>query len=381
MRRASIVFATALVLLGCGDSGESTGGGGAGAHTAAGAGGSGGAGGTPDPCADHCENHQLDCGETAFDCGGECAACPAFDVATVCGPAAAPEWSNPHLVAVENADSSPYAGSIEEPEVRDFGGSRWLFFNDDPSNGNKDLFYARWDELAGAFIYLGAVPGPNVATPQVDGNPTLDEAGEFFFVSTRTYPNPTESIHQGTFTISGDPPTGTLTDLLRLDGLSRTETPWVTQGVQVSWDGAWLFFDEAKFDTLPPSQSDVVAARREAAGFTRLADEEQASLFAGVNTSAFLEYAESISRDGLELYFTRAYFDPAAPAAAVLCLMRSTRASTDMGFGPAVNIGAADPQPGVLMEAPALSPDEKTLYYHRRPAGELTVRLFALERL
>lgn len=339
---------------------------------------SSGAGGAQ-TCTDHCNDGVLDCGEVGFDCGGTCGDCTTFDVATVCGPGAALPWSSPRLVSLQNPDGTDYVGDVEEPEVRDFGGARWLFFNDDPPGGNKDLYYARWDDAKQAFVVLGLLPGMGVQTLAVDGNPSLDQNGHLFFVSARTYPNPTESIHEGTLTVSGTPPTATLSGIKRLDGLSRPDVPWISQGVQVTWDGAWLYFDEAKFEGGPPTQSDVIAAKNVNGSYQRLSDADNAALLGNVNTAAFLEYAESSSRDGLELYFTRSWIDPKSFATALMCVMVSTRTDPNGPFGPPVNLAVTAPASGIVMEAPSLSPDEKTLYYHRRNKGD-RARLYAVDR-
>lgn len=312
---------------------------------------------------------------------GLTAGCPGktYTVDEVCGAGAPGGWSAPRRVSVVNADGTPWDDDVEEPEVRDFGGARWLFFNDDPSSGNKDLFVARWDDGAKAFVVQGRLQGDGAQSPAVDGNPSLDQDGHFFFVSTRTYPKPTETIHEGTLTVSGSPPVATLSNVQRLDGLSRADTPWATQGVQVSWDGATLTFDEAKFGGPIPSASDLVGARRTSAGYERLPDAEQATLFGAVNT-AFLEYAESFSRDGKTMFFTRTWVDAAQLSKAVMCVMVSTRADVTAPWGPAVGLSTTAPLAGAVMEAPSLSPDEQTLYYHRREPGEARARLWALDR-
>ena len=312
------------------------------------------------------------------------AACPAktrvYAVSEVCGGSTVTGWSSPRQVAVVQPDGTAYAENVEEPEVRDFGGARWLFFNDDPSNGNKDLRYARWDEARQAFVVLGLLPGAGLQTPTVDGNPALDQDGGFFFISTRTYPNPSETIHAATLTVTGSPPVATVSGIRRLDGLTRSGAPWASQGVQVTWDSQWLFFDEAKFDGALPSQSDIVAARRSGATFTRLSDAELEALLGKVNTATFLEYAEALSADGRELFFTRTWVDLTHLDQVVMCVMRSTRADATGPFDLPGHLAVTNPVPGVVMEAPSLSPDEKTLYYHRRSVGEPFARLYALDR-
>jgi hypothetical protein len=369
LRASAVVWVFAALACGGGDAG--TGGGASSSAT-----------GTPDPCATatHCEDGLLDCGEAAFDCGGDCAPCGPFDVGTVCGGDSGAGWASPHLVPVLLPTGVPYAGDVEEPEVRDFAGQRWLFFNDDPADGNKDLFYALWDDSQHVFVHQGPIGGAATNTATVDGNPSLDQSGTFYFVSTRTYPNPTETIHAATLDVGGSPAIASLVGVHRLANLSRPDAPWATQGVQVTWDGSFLYWDEAKFDTLPASESDIFAAKLGGTDFVRLSPDEQAMLLGNVNTPAFLEYAESLSHDGLEMYFTRTWFDATAPASSVFCVMRATRPSLDVGFGPALQVAATAASPGVLMEAPSLSPDEHTLYYHRRIPGDAHARLYAVER-
>jgi hypothetical protein len=371
---AALVWApVALALAACGG-GSATSTGSTGSSTTTSSSGTGGAA----SCANHCGDGLLDCGEIGFDCGGDCDACAAFDVATMCGPGEDLPWGAPRLVDVRDQNDAPYTDDVEEPEVRDFGGARWLLFNDEPPGGAKDLYVGRWDDAKKAFVVLGKLPGAN--TPAVDGNPSLSEDGHFYFVSTRSYPNPTETIHQAIFSVAGAPPTASIGMVTRLDGLSRTDVPWLTQGVQITWDGAWLYFDEAKFGHGPPTESDIFLAKNTGQGFERLPPQDQATLFANVNTPTFLEYAETLSHDGLEMYFTRTWFDAKNLASVVMCVMRSTRSSIDAPFGPARNVAITAPGPSILMEAPSLSPDEKTLYYHRRNPGDAHTHLYAIDR-
>ena len=76
-----------------------------------------------------------------------------------------------------------------------------------------------------------------------------------------------------------------------------------------------------------------------------------------MNTAA-LEYAPSVSADLLELFFTRAgsLGGPAAPG-----IYRSQRRSRDEPFGVPQRIAAITG----FVEAPSLSGDGRSLYYHR----------------
>lgn len=310
-------------------------------------------------------------------------ACPpskTYSVAEVCGDGGVTGFGAPRQVKVVASDGSDYGGDVEEPEVRDFGGARWLFFNDDPKDGNKDLFLARWDDAQTAFVVLGKVGGDGAQSPAVDGNPTLAQDGTFAFISTRTFPNPTETIHFATLSVSGSPPVATISTVPRASGLTRADSPWASQGVQLTWDGAVLFFDEAKFDGPLPTQSVIRAAKKSGTGYERLGDAEQTALLGNVNHPTFLQYAETLSRDGLTLFFTRTWADKAQLEKVVMCVMRSTRPDAQSGFGAPEQLAVTAPTPGVVMEAPSFSPDEKTLYYHRKEPGGVA-RLMAVDRL
>jgi len=74
-----------------------------------------------------------------------------------------------------------------------------------------------------------------------------------------------------------------------------------------------------------------------------------------VNTSSSLEYAPAISSSGLELFFTRLEGSNAV-------LYTATRTDTSSPFGVPKRIRAATG----FVEGPTLSPDEKSLYYHKR---------------
>jgi Tol biopolymer transport system component len=74
-----------------------------------------------------------------------------------------------------------------------------------------------------------------------------------------------------------------------------------------------------------------------------------------VNTSKNLEYAPAISSSGLELFFTR--LEGTSPVIYV-----ATRTDATSPFGAPRKITAATG----FVEGPTLTPDEDSLYYHKR---------------
>jgi hypothetical protein len=183
----------------------------------------------------------------------------------------------------------------------------------------------------------------------VDGVPTLDSANRFYYVSLATYGTDSVTLHSGLWTGS------TVTSGAPLSSLTIT-TPLVLYfDVEVAPDGDTLYLSEGDF-TGPvsvPHSADIVISVNTGSGFVR--DLNSATIMANVNTS-LLEYAPAISADGLELFFTR--LDPANSEARIY---QTTRPKIAGPFGPPRLAGAIDG----FVEGPALSPDERSLYYHR----------------
>ena len=140
---------------------------------------------------------------------------------------------------------------------------------------------------------------------------------------------------------------------------------------EISPDGQYYYFVNAHFSpgSAVPDRSDIGIAEFDSTNtFNRIANND--AIMAAVNTARCLEYAPSISSDGLELFFTR--LDLCAVTSEILV---STRASTDDPFGEPARIGAITG----FVEAPSLSPDGNTLYYHMNDGGIYTIyRVYAL---
>jgi hypothetical protein len=86
-------------------------------------------------------------------------------------------------------------------------------------------------------------------------------------------------------------------------------------------------------------------------------------LLHNINTDA-LEYAPSISSDGLVLYFTRAR--GLGTNKVELKIYGAKRNSVDEPFGPPKAISSITG----FVEAPSISTNGKTIYYHKKEAGK-----------
>ncbi len=262
----------------------------------------------------------------------------------------AADFRNPERVTILG-----YSDHAMEPFVTRDG--RYLLFNNLNSPAvNTNLHYAeRIDDLT--FEYRGELGGVNTAA--LEGVPSLDLGGTLYFVSPRSYAQTLSTIHRGAFAA------GQVGAVELVPGISLLVPGWVNFDVEVSSDGNTLYFVDALFGPAGPQTADFVVARRIGSGFERLANSSE--LMNLVNTAA-LEYAGAISANGLSFFFTRAGAGPNGEPAIFL----ATRASTTGAFGAAEWISAIDG----FVEAPTLSPDERSLYYHRREGA-----LFAIYRV
>ncbi len=251
---------------------------------------------------------------------------------------------NPKRVTIRG-----YSGHAMEPFITPDG--RYLFFNNsnDPSV-NTNLHYAeRINDVT--FKYKGEIKGVN--TEVLEGVPSMDRNGNFYFVSTRSYKETLSTIYRGRF--AG----GTVTDVNLVADLSE-KTLWrVNFDVEISASGYSLYFVDGIFRGKPvPETADIAIAQRYGSGFRRLPN--SSDLLKNINTDA-LEYAACISSDELELFFTR--FENNG-----FSIYRSTRKTVVQPFDLPERLVAIEG----FVEAPTLTADGRSLYYHKKE-GELFV--------
>jgi hypothetical protein len=258
-------------------------------------------------------------------------------------------FQHPERVTIAN-----YSGDAMEPFVTHDG--RFLLFNNRNDAGvDTNLHYAeRIDGLH--FVYRGEIQGVN--TSALEGVPSVSCAGDFYFVSTRSYAQTFSTIYRGRFSA------GVATGIELVPGISRHTPGWVNFDAEVSADGQTLYAVDSRFSAGgTPLSADLFIARKRADGFVRAAD--SAGLLRLVNTDE-LEYAPAVSADGLELFFTRV---KEIRAGAEPRIWRSLRRSVREPFGAPQPVGAI----AGFAEAPTLAPDGLSLYYHARANGRFVI--------
>jgi hypothetical protein len=271
------------------------------------------------------------------------------------GAARAQGWgafSNPQAVTIEGDH-----GSAEEPFITPDG--RYLLFNSSEAEPDFSLEYASRVN-AQTFEYEGEILGEGVNEPSsLSGTPSLDREGDLYFVSTpRSYFETLSSIYTGHF--SG----GVVTGVHLVSGVSGESLGKVDFDVGVSPDGSALYVSVGQFgEDGGPTNARIVTFERDGASFTENPDSE--AIMRTVDETATLNYGASVSYDGLELFFTAASPAIGRPPG----IYRATRASLDQPFGNVERIAAITG----FAEAPSISADGTTLYYHEEVGSEFVI--------
>jgi hypothetical protein len=248
-------------------------------------------------------------------------------------------FTDPQMVTI-----SGYSGSAMEPFISEDG--QYLLFN--TSNVSPNIPALEFATRLGAdtFQYQGEIGGAN-QSGYLSGTPSMDDDGNLYFVSTRSYSQTLSTVYSGSFS------SGAVTGVAPVPGVSGGTPGTVDFDVAVSPDGSTLYVSVGQFDGGSPTSARLVIFDKAANGF--VPDPHSAKILRAVNKAGMLTYAASISSNGLELFFTRAN-----PAGGDPAVYRAVRTKVGRAFGHVQRIGAITG----FAEAPAISADGTTLYYH-----------------
>ena len=284
----------------------------------------------------------------AFATGSQC------NAATAARPDSKPMFgvfTNPQPVTIEG-----YTQDAMEPFISPDG--NYLFFNDSNSAPVTNLYYATAVDQTGlTFEFQGEIGGVNSMGPP-NAVASMDMNDTFYFVSTRSYSQTLSTIYSGTFS------NGSVSNVAIVPGISKEKGGDVNFDECISPDGNTLYFDDGVYTAAGQLLSASIAiAQRDGAQFARL--KHSAKIMKQINKDGW-NYAPDISKSGLEFFFTR--FD-AAHSGALPTIYTATRTKVSKPFGKPRKIEAITG----FAEAPALSPDEKSLYYHESVSGTFVI--------
>ncbi len=236
----------------------------------------------------------------------------------------------------------------------------YLFFNNLNDGINTKLYYATQinDSI---FNFTGELIGANQTTsPHLDAVADMDSNGNFYWTSTRNYPNELNNLFHGIFR------NGSVNDIERVQGDFNMNTPgWLVMDHGISLDGQFLYFNNARFDEANcqgPCETILgVAQKNNTSEFSTLPN--SASILQNINDSDYVYYAPCISSDNLELYYTR-YLKGQITSETIFEICVAIRSNSSSEFSiPKVLFSEVISD---LIEAPTLTIDKNIIYYHKK---------------
>jgi hypothetical protein len=265
-------------------------------------------------------------------------------------------YENPIEVTING-----YTDHAMEPFLSPDG--QTLFYNSQNTGINTKLYYAtRISDTE--FEFKGEVNGANeTQSDQLNAVPDMDETNQFYWTSVRDYPNKLDNLHFGTYA------NGAVTGIGRVQGdFYVGQDGWLVMDHGISFHGQTLFYNNARFDDqncVGPCETFLGMAKKQTNGvFSKIADSD--SVLAQINDANFIYYAPCITKDELELYYTRYQAGTVTPSTAIeICV--SIRANKTDAFGsPSVLFSSTIL---TIVEAPTLSADKHLMYYHQKVNG------------
>ncbi|MDX2173082.1 MAG: T9SS type A sorting domain-containing protein [Bacteroidota bacterium] len=255
-----------------------------------------------------------------------------------------------------------YTLDAMEPHLSTDGNA--MFFNSLNNGINTSLHYAAKVNDT-VFNYVGLVPIVNqTITPRLDAVASLDTANNFYWVSTRTWPTIIENLQRIRFLTAG------YSNFGRVYGDFYINAPnWLIMDAAVNYYGDKLIYCNAWFNSctggVPCKASMGMAQKINDSTFNKMPTTN--TVFAAINdTVNYIVYAPCLTKDELELYYTRLLKNGTQTE-----IMVASRSNTNNAFGtPTLLIGS----PAIAPEAATLTSDKSKLYFHKKMGA--TYKLF-----
>ncbi len=269
-------------------------------------------------------------------------------------PTPSPPFGNPEMVQILGYDDNQgNSNNAMEPFISRDG--NYLFFNNSNTATDTNLFWAtRIDDVT--FQFQGEIGGVN--STSLDAVASMDANDQFYFITTRSYFNKhagrLATIYSGPFL------SGNVATVGPVKGVASPAVGLVDFDAEISADGNTLYFTQGDFFTSSLDSTKMMFATRKGDHFA--VSPNSASIMAKINDRYF-NYAPDTSASELEFFFTRTN-PKVGPAIFV-----ATRASKSKPFGTPQQIEAITG----FAEAPSISPDDQSLYYHVKNASGVFV--------
>lgn len=247
-----------------------------------------------------------------------------------------------------------------EPSISTDG--NYIFFNSLNNGTTTSLYYATKVNDS-TFTYSGALSGANqTVTPRLDAVASSDSANNFFWTSTRNFPAQFDNCFHGIFN-------GTdVVNIGRLHGTFYIYTVgWLMMDAAINYSGNMLYYTNAYFGPtyagcgIPCQAKLGVAQKQNDSTFNKLSNSD--AIMQNINDTNYVVYAPNISKNELELYYTRVLKSNISLGTQICVSVRSN---------------LADPfsQPSIFYPFSTLTPEATTLtsdmlkiYYHKKSGG------------
>jgi len=272
------------------------------------------------------------------------------------------EWSKPVYLPLLQ-----YSTQAMEPFLDRTG--QYLFWNGRNLGDDISLYWGKLSINNNTLVVnsLGRLTGfINGPIPHLDAVPSMDDSHNFYWVSTRDYPQNPENLMTGVF----DYTMGGSNNVFHVPGtfyVIGEACCWITMDQEINEDGSLLFYVNAFFPFPPgqiPQYSNISVAIRNPDDGSWMEHPRAKEILATVNNvvdPTQLRYSPaSLGPDSLELYFTVRIPNDTS----VSGLFVAKRTSKDDPFGAPERIFI--PPGGYLEpEAPTISKDGQTLMFNR----------------
>lgn len=176
-----------------------------------------------------------------------------------------------------------------------------LFFNSLNSGGNTNLYYASKVNDS-TFTYLGLVGGCyDPSSSHLDAVASLDSINNFYWTSLRSVPN----LYRGVYH------SGNVNSISKVYGTCNILSPgWIIMDAAINFQGNLLYYSNGYFGPtytecagVPCESILAIAQKVNDSTFNKTTYSD--AVFSNVNDTNYITYAPQITKDGLELYYTR----------------------------------------------------------------------------
>lgn len=256
-----------------------------------------------------------------------------------------------------------YTLDAMEPFISPDGNA--MFFNS-LNDGNATSLYYAAKVNDSTFNLVGQVPVVNqTITPRLDAVASVDTSNNFYWVSVRNYPTDFDNLHRVRFL------TSSYTNFGRVHGNIYIYSPgWLIMDAAINYSGDKLLYCNAWFNScsfnMPCKSAIGMAQKINDSTFTKFVN--SGALFSNINdTVNYIVYAPQLSKDELELYYTRAL---KGIAQTEICV--SVRTSTGLPFSLPTIIY---PLSSSIPEAATITTDKSRMYYHKNTGSNFKLFL------